>query len=235
VSTTLVLPAREVVRSTPRTRIIRLGLDEGFSFAAGQAVSVGLHGNALRKPYSIASSPGQAARTRHLELLVQVNDLDPADPHLERVLPGTALDVSGPFGSFVLPLTLEERELLFIAGGTGIAPLRSMLWDAFDRRLGDHYAVVYSVRSPEEFAYEQELRQLAAAGRIDLHLTVTRGVDGGWRGLRGRIDQALLTSALRTAHTHCFVCGPPGFVIAARLLLGRAGVRDPAIQSESEE
>lgn len=229
----LILTARHVERATPRTRIIRLALDEQpFSFLAGHAVMAGLPVGSVRKPYSIASSPAQTAREGALELLVQIEETDAADPHLERVTPGTAVEITGPFGSFVLPHAIPERQLFFLAGGTGIAPLRSMMWDAFERDLADHIAVVYSARSPEEFAYESELRSLAVAGRIELHLTVTRDAVPAWGGLRGRVDRQLVASVLRQPTAHCFVCGPPALVADATDLLRDLGVDEHRILTE---
>lgn len=229
----IVLTARDVLRATPRTRIITLAIgDHTFSFLAGQAVVVGLPSGTVRKPYSIASSPGHARRTGELELLVQIEEGDGADPHLEQVTPGTPVDVTGPIGSFVLPQAIPERDLLFVAGGTGIAPLRSMMWDAFERGLADHVSVVYSARSPEELAYAPELQALAAAGRLDLFLTVTRDAASSWDGRRGRIDRRVIADALPKRETHCFVCGPPAFVADATDLLREAGVEEARILSE---
>jgi NAD(P)H-flavin reductase len=229
----LVLPARDVLSATPRTRILRLALDgRPFPFLAGQAVLAGLPGGSVKKPYSIASPPGDAARNGTIELLVQVEDADTADPHLERVTPGMAVEITGPFGSFVLPDPLPERDLLFVAGGTGIAPLRSIMWDAFEREIVDRVSVVYSARSPEEFAYERELRELAEAGRIELYLTVTRETGQTWGGLRGRVDRHLLANALHGPETRCFLCGPPALVADATDWLYEAGIDPHRILTE---
>lgn len=229
----LVLPALEVIHATPRTRIIRLSLNhQPFSFAAGQAVIVGLHGGTVLKPYSIASSPRQVAASDTIELLAQVDEADPLDPHLERVLPGTLVDVDGPFGDFRLPDPIVARDILFIAGGTGIAPLRSMLGEALNPRRVERIALIYSARSPEELAYRDELEELARTGGLDLYMTVTRANDSSWKGLRGRVDERLITRAVRTPDTHCLVCGPPGFVSDATILLRRTGVPESLIESE---
>ena len=68
----------------------------------------------------------------------------------------------------------RERRFLFIAGGTGIAPLRSMLWHALLAERDGHIGLIYSVRSPEEFAYMEEFQRLEDEGRIDFRHTVTR-------------------------------------------------------------
>jgi ferredoxin-NADP reductase len=232
--TSLVLPVREIVRATPRTRIITVDLAESdFSFRAGQAVFAGLADGALRRPYSIACSPGQAGRTNALELLVLIDDHEAPDPHLERAVSGTPLRIEGPFGSFGVPSPLPERQLLLIAGGTGIAPLRSIMWDTLEHDGSVAITLLYSARAPEEFAYLDELRALAAGDRIRLTLTVTRDYALPWIGSRGRMDVALVTSSLTTTETRCVVCGPPALVADARDLLREAGVASERIATET--
>lgn len=226
------LPVREVIRSTPRTRILRVQLaDPGFDYTAGQAVMVGLHDAPLRKPYSIASAPGESARTGYLELLVQVDDSGSPDPHLELAAPGTPLDIDGPFGEFGLPMS-HDHGLLMVAGGTGIAPLRSMLVEALARPECPVVHVVYSVRSADELAYRNELDALAADGRVRLWCTVTRAGTVPWTGRRGRVDRALLAEALPVPGSACLVCGPPAFVAGVRVDLHALGVPDERIGVE---
>jgi ferredoxin-NADP reductase len=229
-----VLQTRDVIRATPRTRIIHLDLDnQPFAFAAGQAVLVGLHGSELRKPYSIACSPGQATREHALELLVQIDDPDPDDPHLERLDTGEPVDVDGPLGRFGLPDDIGDDDILFVGGGTGIAPLRSMLWDVIERRPLQHVALIYSARSVDEIAYGEELRQLADAGRIDLRLTITREGPESWLGPRGRIDAALVHSVVRRPETRALICGPPGMIADVSALLVASGIDRPRLVTET--
>lgn len=232
----LIVPAREVIRATPRTRIITADLrGQPFPFRAGQAVFAGLADSPVRRPYSIACSPRQAAESGALELLVQIDDHTAPDPHLDRVEPGTNLRIEGPFGAFTLPATFPERDLLLVAGGTGIAPLRSILWDTLEHDDGTRrFSVVYSARTPEEFAYAGELQALAAAGRIALILTVTRDTDAPWPGSRGRINRDLIASVVRTPQTRCLICGPPALVADATLLLQALGVTESRILRERD-
>jgi ferredoxin-NADP reductase len=228
-----VLHVRDVQRATPRTRFLRLDLGtSGFGFAAGQAVMAGLHGSPLRKPYSIASAPAEAARRGYIELLVQVDDSGGPDPHLELATQGTPLDVEGPFGTFTLPPLAPGGRVLFVAGGTGIAPLRSMLMDALASNVPPDVRIVYSARSVEELAYRGELEQLERDGRIGLALTVTREESGSWQGRRGRIDRELLGTVLTTTETWCFICGPPALVADVRQALAALGVPDSRVGVE---
>jgi ferredoxin-NADP reductase len=243
----ITLPVREVVFATPRARGISLELrGAAFPFSAGQAVMVGLNGSPLRKPYSIASAPWEVTRTGVMQLLIQIDD-SALDPHLERATPGTPVDVEGPFGTFGLPAVESSEPLLFLAGGTGIAPLRSILMDRLmpasarastsatataDRSAQQAISVIYSARSAGEFAFRTELDALEKAGRITMHFTVTRDEGGAWSGRRGRIDHALIEKALPSPEARCLICGPPSLVSDARELLVRLGVTPERILTE---
>ena len=192
---------------------------------------LGLHGSPLRKPYSIASAPWELDKTGVLQVLAQVDDTGALDPHLELAAPGTLIDVDGPFGSFGLPRDFEDSPLLFAAGGTGIAPLRSMLMQRLSLPRVPPIAVVYSARSPEEFAYRAELDAMAKAGRVTLWLTVSRA-EGLWEGRRGRIDEPLLRDALPSLESCCLICGPPALVTSVKALLLNLGVAEERILTE---
>ena len=125
------LRIREVLPATPRARIVRIDLNgAAFDYEPGQAVLVAATG-APRRPYSIAASPQDARRNGCIELLVGVGANGTPGPHLT-LEPGSEVDVEGPLGSFTFPSDPTERRFVFIAGGTGIAPLRAMLRHALD-------------------------------------------------------------------------------------------------------
>jgi ferredoxin-NADP reductase len=228
----ITVPVRQITRATPRIRILNLDLRAvDFSFTAGQAVMLGLSGSPLRKPYSIASAPWEVAKSGIMQVLVQVEDSGGLDPHLELASPGAMLDLDGPFGAFGLP-TRVAHPLLFIAGGTGIAPLRSMLIEHVSRPTRFPAALIYSARSVDEFAFRPEIAALEAAGRIQSYFTVTRDETSDWQGRRGRISETLLREALPSTDSTCLVCGPPQLVSDARLLLMKLGVAESAILVE---
>jgi NAD(P)H-flavin reductase len=227
----LTLPIREVIRATPRARIARLDLgDHVFDYAPGQAVAIANHGDDKGRPYSIAAAPEDARRDGWLELLVGVDGEGTAGAHLV-LETGQLVDVEGPLGSFTFPPAPEERRFIFIAGGTGIAPLRAMLRRALHlphRNIG----LFYSVRTPDEFAYEPELRALAGSGEIELRQTVTRTSDTDWTGPRGRLNREALAEMVHDPATLCFICGPPALVDEMPRILADLGIPRQRIKIE---
>lgn len=226
----LTLAIREVLPATPRARIVRLDLGgAAFDYAAGQAVLVGTAGGPKR-PYSVATSPEETRHEGYIELLVGVDADGTPGPHLtlER---GRVVDVDGPLGTFTFPASPAERRFVFVAGGTGIAPLRAMLHHALAIAHED-IGLLYSARTPDEFAYEDELRALARDGRIELRQTVTRTVGDAWSGPRGRIGRVELQSLVHNPATLCFICGPPALVAEMSALLAELGIGRSRIRVE---
>ena len=227
----LTLPIREILTATPRARIVRIDLGgRSFPYAPGQAVLVATAGHAHRHPYSLASAPEDARRDGWIELLVGLNGSGRPGPHLA-LEQKAQVDVEGPLGGFTFPPHPEERRFVFIAGGLGIAPLRAMLLHALaipHREIG----LLYSARTPGEFAYEEEFRALSRKGLIELRQTVTRATAGRWTGGRGRIGRADLQPLVHDPATLCFVCGPPALVDELPKLLEALGVPRGRIRIE---
>lgn len=228
----LTLPIREVCPATPRSRILWIDLQgQRFSYLAGQALLIAAGQHEPRKPYSIAFAPEDAKREDFLELLVGVDDAGSTGPHLT-FEPGSFVDVEGPIGRFTFPIDPEERRFVFIAGGTGIAPLRAMLRHALGTP-GRQIELLYSARAPGDFAFGQELQSLANDGRIELRQTVMRdNVSGRWTGVRGRIGCDDLAPLVHYAATRCFICGPPTLVEEMPKLLDEFGIAQHRILVE---
>lgn len=225
-------PVRDIALETPRALIMRIEAGRGaLRFSAGQAAMVGLVRRAGRKPYSIACSPHEHARSGLLEFLIEVEAGGRIGRHLEGVRPGSRVAVEGPVGGFVLPKRLG-REVLFVAGGTGIAPIRAMIGSLLERRRRPVMTLIYSARAPEEFAFRRELARLARRRDLRLCLTATRVQGESWRGRKGRIRQAWVDAFVEGRSPLCFVCGPEEFVAHVMGMLGAAGVPSKDIHRE---
>lgn len=227
----LTLPIHDVQPATPRARLVRIDLaGRQFPYEPGQAVLIARHEYESRLPYSIAAAPEDAARDGWLELLVGVDEAGVPGSHLGLEV-GSLVDVEGPIGRFTFAGEPTDRACVFIAGGTGIAPLRAMLRRALsspNRRIG----LLYSARTPTEFAFEPEWRALAHSGRIEYRQTVTRDAARDWTGQRGRISISDLAPLVRDPSAMCFVCGPRALVDEVPKLLHDLGVARGRIRIE---
>jgi ferredoxin-NADP reductase len=228
----LTLQIRDSVQATPRAHIIRLDLQgQSFPYLAGQAAYLQPQGTEKRRPYSIASAPEETAQHGLIEFLVQTGPDGSSGLAADRVRPGTPVAIEGPLGSFTFPAHPRERRFVFIAGGTGIAPLRAMLRHALaipHRDIG----LFYSARTPEDFAFEREFRGLADAGDIELRQTVTRAAETDWTGPRGRLKRDALEELVHDPATLCFVCGPPALVHEIPKILQELGIPRTRIRIE---
>ena len=228
------VPIIDMETVTPRSRLVCLRLPpEGLKFLPGQAVIVGTQGQRDRRPYSIACSPERATETGRLELLVAVDTSGSPGPHLASTGPGTLVDLEGPTGTFTLPNVSPHQRVLCVAGGTGIAPLRSMLDHLLRRDAPPRVSLLYSARRGDEFAFIDELHEHATEGRLELHQTVTRDPSAVWSGRRGRIGRSHFQSALHEPTvTFCLVCGPEPMVKESVSTLKTLGVPDGQIRTE---
>jgi NAD(P)H-flavin reductase len=218
-------------RATPTSRVLRLAIDRHpFTYRAGQAAWLRVDAERERAPYSIASSPEETSGRGWLEFLVKTDNSNRFGAHVDELRRGSTVLVHGPIGTFVFPDAPVERRFLFIAGGTGIAPLRSMLRHAIDAQVPGRKTLLYSARTPDEFAYLSELRALAGQGAIDLRLTLT-GIADRWRHSRGRAGTELL-APLVDDETLCFLCGPPSMITEVPEILRSLGVAQKRIRTE---
>lgn len=180
----------------------------------------------------MASAPEDAAKDGCIEFLVKVDSHQRWGEGFPPLSRGQRLVIRGPFGDFTFPDRPDERHLLFIAGGTGIAPLRSMIRHARAAGYAGSYRLLYSARTPDDFAYRGELRGMARRGELQLSLTATRAGEERWRGSRGRIASAQLAALIDDTATLCFVCGPAAMVDEVPRMLGDLGIDRSRIRLE---
>jgi len=228
----LTLPLAQVDAASVRQRLLTIDIGgHAFEYLAGQAVRIAPHGGADRRPYSIACSPERAAEMRAIQLLIAVEG---GAEDLDWARRGALVDVDGPIGTFTFPASLDLPCVLFVAGGTGIAPVRAMLDHALRCHPSRNLSLLYSTRRSDEFAFVDELREHERRGRLELHQTVTRDESMSWGGRRGRIGRDHFEAVLHEpASTLCFVCGPPSLVSDSAATLQELGVPVGSIKTEN--
>lgn len=216
------LPFLDARPETPTARTFRFGIQgRGFRYLPNQFVGLGLHGvddpwGPVRR-FSLSSSPTEADAIAITSKMTG----SPYKEKLNALEAGEFVEVRGPIGDFVLE---EDRPAVMIAGGIGITPFRGMIRYAADRHLPGPIVLVYSARTPEEFAFRGELDRIAVEWRgLQVSYTVTRPAqsEASWDGPVGRIDAALLRQATAGLDAPAFyVCGLPRMVneVGSRLV-----------------
>lgn len=227
----LVLPISSVSPATPSTRLVRLALgSRDFAFEAGQAALIGLADRDERVPYSIASAPAETARGGAIDFLVKVEPSGRWGHQFGALERGALVGIQGPFGSFTFPARPSERRFLFIAGGTGIAPIRAMIRQALLDGQRGVMKLLYTARTADDFAYLPELREMVARDGLELRLHTTREADGAVRG--GRIGLAQIAPLVDDVETLCFVCGPESMLIDVQPMLVSLGIDPGRVRTE---
>jgi len=176
---------------------------ESFTYLPGQFVELSIFGVG-GCPIGIASSPTEKG---FLEFCVRaVGTVTNAIHDLEV---GDKLGVRGPLGNSWPTEDVEGNDLLFIGGGIGLPPLRSLIHYVLDNR--DRYGaveIVYGARSPQDLVYKQELKEWEERPDVDLYVTVDAG-DESWEGPVGFVPPFLREIDPSPENKVAFTCGPP--------------------------
>jgi benzoate/toluate 1,2-dioxygenase reductase subunit len=194
-------------------------LEGGFGFLPGQYVNVQVPGTDQRRAYSFSSAPG----ADRLSFLVRDIPGGLMSGFLrDRAEPGMAIGFSGPEGSFYLREV--RRPLLFLAGGTGLAPFLSMLGRLAETGTGGHPAhLVYGVTSDADLVAVDRLEDFAA--RIPGFTFATTVVaDDSAHPRKGYVTRHIEAGHLHGGEVDVYLCGPPPMVDAVRGWLGEQGV-----------
>lgn len=201
-------------------RLLEPGLADGWDHRPGQFVQLSVPG-AGEAPFSISSSP-----TRRGVLELCVRRVGRVTQALFRLETGAVVGVRGPYGNGFPVGQMEGDDLLVVAGGLGMAPLRSLLWYALDNRERfGALTLLYGARRPEDMLFRDELVSLTDVDGIDVLLTVDRDPTGRWRHHVGLLPALFDDVQPDPARTWAAVVGPPvvyRFVLAELLRLGFA-------------
>jgi sulfite reductase subunit B len=195
-----------VEQMTQLEKLFTLELPEGTSLGnePGQFVEVSLLGIG-EAPISVSSSPSRS--NGRLELCVRrVGDVTNAMHTLE---PGAFLGIRGPFGNPFPVANMKGKDMLFAAGGLGLAPLRSLINEVLDQRGAfGRVIVLYGTKHPSEILFKDELLEWAEREDVEFHMTVDRG-DPDWRGNVGVITTLFPKININPRNTVAAICGPP--------------------------
>jgi ferredoxin-NADP reductase len=209
---------------------------DGFTFKAGQFADFTLtdpsetdaEGNT--RGFSIASAPYEP------DLMVATRMRDTAFKRVLKTIPlGTELTLDAPYGSLTLHSD-ASIPAVFLSGGIGITPVRSIILQAAHDRLAHKIVLIDSNRRPEDTAFLDDLLQAEQANpNFTFTGTMTNMDDSrqSWTGATGLVTRALLLKAVGDLSLPIFyITGPQAMVSAMRQILDDAGVADHRIRTE---
>lgn len=211
-----------VRRLTERESLFTFLIDrpKGLQHTPGQFIHIHAFGIG-EAPISVSSPPGQ---TENFELCIRRAGSVTGALHLLR--PGDRVGIRGPFGKGYDVEALKGRDILFVAGGLGLAPLRSLIKHVIDEKQRKEFGnitILCGAKQPTELLFTEELEAWQA--RKDIRCEVTVDVrDALWQGNVGVITTLLpKLKALDFRNTVAAICGPPvmyKFVTVGLLELG---------------
>ena len=218
------------------TMAFRFEKPSGWTFGAGQAMHITLltpsetdaEGNT--RTFTIASGPYEKS------VMVATRMRDTAFKRVLKVMPvGTAVQMEGPAGD----LTLHNdaaRTAVFLCGGIGITPFRSIAFDAAQKHLPHRIFLFYSNRRPEDAAFLAELQALEKQNPNYRFIASMTGMEKShrpWHGETGMINKEMLARYLKDASPPIYyIAGPPGMVKGLHMMINESGVDEGDIRTE---
>jgi ferredoxin-NADP reductase len=208
----------------------------GWTFEAGQAVDITLltpwetdaEGNT--RTFTIASAPYEKS------LMVATRMRDTAFKRVLKVMPvGTAVQMEGPAGDLALHRD-AARTAVFLCGGIGITPFRSIAFGAAKEHLPRRIFLFYSNRRPEDAPFLAELQTLEKENpnyTLIASMTEMEKSHRPWHGETGLIDKEMLARYLKDATSPLYyIAGPPGMVKGLHTMINESGVDERDIRTE---
>lgn len=222
---------KAVKQVSPRVRIFTIKTPDDFDFAPGQFVIASIpefnndSGLPVKRSYSIASAPLSKGS---IELCISLAPEGKFSGKLRQMSSGERITIEGPFGSFRLSKPVPANTS-FIAGGTGISPLMSMIRSLYLESHDKPLHLYYGIRNEKDFLYREELEDYAR--NKTLKLVVAASEDENWKGEKGYISE-VAGRLMSSQQAPVYVCGPPAMLNPTMEKLKKKGFLDEQIIRE---
>jgi ferredoxin-NADP reductase len=234
--TTILVKLKSRFSVAERTKALQFEKPSGFIFKPGQWIDITLlspsqtdaKGNV--RGFSIASAPYEDF------LMVATRSRDTAFKRELATMPlGTAVKIEGPGGNLVLHNN-RDRTAVFLAGGIGVTPIRSILLWAAKQKLAHRIYLFFSNRRPEDAPFLEELRALQQQNPNYTFVATMTQMETShreWKGETGYINQDMLAKYVKdTKSPIYYIVGPPGMVKGLQMMLNVAGIDDDDIRTD---
>jgi len=223
----------EIIDETPNIKTFRIVLDEDemkeFTFKPGQVGQLSIFGTG-ESTFVINSPP-----TRMDYLQFSVMRAGEVTAKLHSLSPGDQVGVRAPLGNWFPYEELKGKDIVFIGGGIGMAPLRTLLLYMLDNRKDyGKITLLYGARTPQDMAFQYELPDWLE--RDDLDTTLTIDVEAeGWEHSVGLIPNVLLEMEPKPENSVAITCGPPIMIKFTLQALAKLGYGDDQIITTLEK
>lgn len=225
----------DIYEEGPGVRSFRLvfkdqKLRDSFDFKAGQFGLYSAFGLG-ESTFCIASSP-----TRKGYFQCTFRNTGRVTSALYALSIGDTIGFRGPYGNWFPIDEWKDKNIVFVAGGIGLPPVRSVIWNCLDRReYFGNITVVYGAKTVGELTYKEELRHWDDRTDVTLVQTVDPGGETAeWKGAVGFVPTVLEEAAPKAENTIAVVCGPPIMIKFVLNVLGNLGFSDDDIYTTLE-
>ena len=223
----------KVVDETPTIKSFQVVLDgqehmQSFHFEPGQVAQLSVFG--VGEATFVINSP--PTRMEYLEFSVmRVGEITET---IHRLKEGDRIGVRGPLGNWFPYEDMKGKDIYFIGGGIGMAPLRTLLLFMLDNRQDyGNITLLYGARSPQDLCYKEELKDWEARDDMELILTVDREFPQ-WDEKVGLVPNVLKELAPSPEGRVAITCGPPIMIRYTLLALAELGYKDNQVISTLE-
>jgi len=200
----------------------------GFAFQAGQFNMLYVFGVG-EVPISISGDPADPSLLIHT-----IRSVGSVTQAMGEMQAGDAIGVRGPYGSAWPVESAYGEDLVIVAGGVGLAPLRPAIYQALaQREKFGKVLILYGARTPEDILFKKELEKWRGRFDVDVHVTVDRAT-GHWGGNVGVVTNLVAKGGFDRRHTTAFVCGPEMMMRYSVQALEKRGVAPNKINISME-
>ncbi len=200
---------------------------EGISFKPGQYIQLQVppHGKVKTSEYRAYSVASSARDNSHIQLVITRIEGGTVSTYVhDQLQEGDEVVVRGPFGDFCL--RESDRDILFIATGSGLAPVMSMLYQIKEEGIQRKTTLFYGDRKPRDLYFRDQLEQWQKEiQNFSYNLTLTRSTaEDRWEGETGRVTDLIKKLIPDNAPVDVYICGAPPMVESCEKLLEQKGI-----------
>jgi NAD(P)H-flavin reductase len=208
--------------------LVRFGFEEEVSFVPGQYISLKVSDEGLRRSYSVASLPGG----KTVDVLVDVSPMGVGSKYILGLKVGEVVEVLSFFGKFTIDFEqlARAKQVLFLATGTGIAPIKPMIEDLLCQKnyLGE-VRLIWGMRHEEDLYWLKEIDNLKRDFDNFKFEVVLSKPREDWPGFRGHVGEVVDCLSQSWSQTLVYLCGAPEMITEMEKKVSQKGVPDEQI------